>query len=192
MCRIERRRSRNLWPRRERGRPPAGSEDLRDFMAAQSVLARTMIGVEVWAMPTAARHGPEPGLMRPSQVASRLAKPRRLATDELIAKANGLDFAVRAKATHVFARRKNQMIAVARAKAAVPLADMAYGTDRLCWRRSRTRSLEPASARTGRNPHCLQHERSRSDPDRAIQTFRSAGTGENPAHRPAKSTGLRN
>ena len=44
---------------------------------------------------------------------------------ERTAKANGCKSAVRAKAGHVFAHRKSRMIGIARARAAITLANMA-------------------------------------------------------------------
>ena len=73
-------------------------------------------------------------------------EPRGRPMSERTAKANGRKLAVRAKVEHVFAHRKSHMelkiraIGIARATAAITLANMAYNMIRLRWLCSRTES----------------------------------------------------
>ncbi len=78
--------------------------------------------------------------LKANGTASRIhrKKPRGRPTGKRTAKANGRKSSIRAKVEHVFAHRKNRTVGMARAKAAVTLANMAYNMNRLRWLRSRS------------------------------------------------------
>ena len=104
-------------------------------------------GREVWA-DTDCRSRRNEAWLEANGMASRIhrRKPRGRPTGERTAKANGRKSSVRAKVERVFAHRKERMglrirtVVMARAKAAVTLANMACNMNRLRWLRSRTAS----------------------------------------------------
>ncbi len=71
-------------------------------------------------------------------------KPRGRSMPQRTSRANGRKSAVRSKVEHVFAQQKARMgltirtIGLARARAAVTLANIAYNMTRLRWLQSRT------------------------------------------------------
>ncbi len=102
-------------------------------------------GSEVWA-DTACRSQRNEDWLKANGMTSRIhrRKPRGRPMGKRTAKANGRKSSIRAKVEHVFAHQKDRMglrirtIGMARAKAAVTLANMAYNMNRLRWLCSRS------------------------------------------------------
>ena len=104
-------------------------------------------GSEVWG-DSAYRSKRNEDWLKANGMTSRIhrKKPRGRPMSKRTAKANGRKSSIRAKVEHVFAHQKDRMglrirtIGIARAEAAVTLANMAYNMNRLCWLCSRTAS----------------------------------------------------
>ena len=102
-------------------------------------------GSGVWA-DTAYRSKRNEDWLKANGMTSRIhrRKPRSRPMSERTAKANGRKSSIRAKVEHVFAHQKDRMglrirtVGMARAKAAVTLANMAYNMNRLRWLCSRS------------------------------------------------------